>query len=101
MDEVIKKFSDIKDDIYLFDNVLELNDILKLKIVEGSVDKYKKFLNKIVLFLLKFIFIKVLEDRFCEIFGNLFLYLIYLKEFGYIFRIKDNIFLVDFFFEVK
>lgn len=60
MDEVNKKFSDIKDEIYFFDYVLELNNILKLKSVEGNVDKYKKFLDKIVLFLLKFIFIKIL-----------------------------------------
>lgn len=60
LDEVNKKFSDIKDEIYLFDYVLELNDILKLKSVEGNVDKYKKFLDKIVLFLLKFIFKKIL-----------------------------------------
>lgn len=60
MDEVNKKFSDIKDEIYLIDYVLELNDILKLKSVEGNVDKYKKFLDKIVLFLLKFIFKKIL-----------------------------------------
>lgn len=60
LDEVNKKFSDIKDEIYFFDYVLELNNILKLKSVEGNVDKYKKFLDKIVLFLLKFIFIKIL-----------------------------------------
>lgn len=60
LDEVNKKFSDIKDELYLFDYVLELNDILKLKSVEGNVDKYKKFLDKIVLFLLKFIFKKIL-----------------------------------------
>lgn len=60
LDEVNKKFSDIKDEIYLIDYVLELNDILKLKSVEGNVDKYKKFLDKIVLFLLKFIFKKIL-----------------------------------------
>lgn len=60
LDEVNKKFSDIKDELYLIDYVLELNDILKLKSVEGNVDKYKKFLDKIVLFLLKFIFKKIL-----------------------------------------
>lgn len=101
LDEVTKKLSDIKDEIHLFDNVLESNDISKLKIVEGSIDKYKKLPNKIVPSLPKFTPTKASEDRLCEIFGNLSPHSIYSKESGYTFRTKDNTPLADSSFEVK
>uniref|UniRef100_K1PME2 Tripartite motif-containing protein 2 n=1 Tax=Magallana gigas TaxID=29159 RepID=K1PME2_MAGGI len=90
LDEVNKKLSDIKDELHLFDYVLESNDISKLKSVEGNVDKYKKLPDKIVPSLPKFTPKKTSQDKLCDLFGNVSSFSFSSKESGYNFRTKKK-----------
>lgn len=90
LDEVNKKLSDIKDEIHLFGNVLDSNDISKLTSVEGNVDKFKKLPDKIVPSLPKFTPKKPPEDKFSELFGNVSSFSFSSRESKYNFRTKKK-----------
>lgn len=90
LDEVTKKLSDIKNEIHLFGNVLDSDDISKLKSVEGSVDKFKKLPDKIVPSLPKFTPKKPPEDKFSELFGNVSSFSFSSRESEYNFTTKKK-----------
>ncbi|XP_065942844.1 E3 ubiquitin-protein ligase TRIM71-like [Magallana gigas] len=90
LDEVNEKLSNIKDEIHLFDNVLDSNDISKLKSFEGNLEKYSKIPDKILPFLPKFTPRKVFEDTLCELFGNLSSFSYSSDESGYWFKTEED-----------
>lgn len=90
LDEVNEKLSNIKDEIHLFDNVLDSNDISKLKSFEGNLEKYRKIPDKILPFLPKFTPRKVFEDTLCELFGNLSSFSYSSDESGYCFKTEED-----------
>lgn len=75
---------------FLFDYVLDSNDISKLKSVEGNLEKYRILPDKIVPSLPEFIPIKSSESQLCDLFGNLSSFSCSLNESYYNFKTEDK-----------